>query len=225
MTATDSTHSTPAGTSDRDALILKHMGLADKIAARVFRNTPRCVRLEEIKSAAYFGLLDAASRYEESKNDRFEHYARHRIQGEIKDYLRQCTWGGRARPVYGWSLDVPVFGGRSRRPISLNEGLAAGVAEATDGHEMFTALIRGLPERIRNMFRMYYIDGLTMKAIAERMGMSESRVSQMFTHYRTELKDTWERREYELWAAVEPRFSPESFRLTKSVDSSKVPSA
>src|ERR1022692_3707077 len=107
----------------RDELFNKYIPLANKIANNEKKDVPKCVQLEELVSAAYCGLLDAATKYDKEKNDQFPLYGKIRILGEINDYLRKCTWAGRGKKFYGWSLDVPVYGSRSTH-LPLQEGLA-----------------------------------------------------------------------------------------------------
>ena len=198
----------------RDALVSQYLPLANKIACKKQRGMPRCVQLEELKSAAYFGLLDAAAKYNPVKHDHFPVYARFRILGEINDYLRRCTWGGRNRQFYGWSLDVPVYGCRSRRPMPLDEGLTdpPDVAER-EAEEFFFDLTKSLPQKVRDILRYYYLDNLTMKEISLVEGLCESRVSQLISHYKKVLKKIWSGREDDLWRSVQPRHNKETFRL------------
>jgi RNA polymerase sigma factor (sigma-70 family) len=198
----------------RDRLFNQYLPLANKIACKKQRNMPKCVQLEELKSAAYFGLLDAATKYDPEKHDQFPVYARIRILGEINDYLRRCTWGGRNRQFYGWSLDVPVYGCRSRRPVPLDEGLCEQQKmAASEAEEFFVDLTKSLPQKVRNILRYYYLDGLTMKEISLIEGLCESRVSQLMSHYKKVLQKIWAGKEDELFSALQPRNQGEKFRL------------
>jgi DNA-directed RNA polymerase specialized sigma subunit len=81
---------------ERNNLIIKNMSLADKISCNQFRRIP-CVQLDEIKAAAYMGLVDAAIKWDGEKP--FDVYAPFRIYGGIKDYLRSLLWGSRKNRV------------------------------------------------------------------------------------------------------------------------------
>jgi len=74
-------------------LILNNLFFAEQIAASQFKKTPRRIQYDELKSAAYLGLTVAASRYNGTVP--FEAFARKRILGEIKDYLRKYYWRNR----------------------------------------------------------------------------------------------------------------------------------
>jgi len=202
----------------RDKLFHQYLPLANKIACRKQRGMPKCVNLDDLKSAAYFGLLDAATKYDEAKHEQFPVYARIRILGEINDYLRRCTWGGRNRQFYGWSLDVPVYGSRSRRPVPLEESLTdVPDMSALESEELFADLTKSLPQKVRNILRYYYLDGLTMKEISLVEGLCESRVSQLMSHYKKVLQKIWAGREGELWDAVQSGRAREKFRLNATV--------
>lgn len=201
----------------RDELFNQYLPLANKIACKKQRDMPKCVQLEELKSAAYFGLLDAATKYNPAKHDQFPVYARIRILGEINDYLRRCTWGGRNRQFYGWSLDVPVYGCRSRRPVPLDEGLTNLPEVAnTEAEEFFMDLTKSLPQKVRNILRYYYLDNLTMKEISLIEGLCESRVSQLMSHYKKVLQKIWAGKECDLWESARPVHAKEKFRLNNA---------
>jgi RNA polymerase sigma factor for flagellar operon FliA len=83
------------------------------------------------------------------------------------------------------SLDKPfAFGSEELYTLSdtVEDTRRPTPAEELDGQELkreLVAAIQALPERERIMISLYYHDGLTMKEIAQTMGVSESRVSQM----------------------------------------------
>lgn len=80
-------------TSKHD-LIVSHIYLADKMAKSKKRKLHH-ISLEELQSAAYFGLVQAANKYNQENNDCFAAFAVWRIAGAIKDYLRELSWGTR----------------------------------------------------------------------------------------------------------------------------------
>lgn len=75
---------------ERNTLIENNLLLARKIAAYQYKKTPKCVSFDELESAAYYGLVDAANRYNGITS--FDNYASRRIFGEIKDYLRSLQF-------------------------------------------------------------------------------------------------------------------------------------
>ena len=71
----------------KEKLVLKHITLADKIAIQMFPKLKNKYSLEELKSSAYLGLIDAAEKYEVN-NKPFENFARKRIKGSILDEVK-----------------------------------------------------------------------------------------------------------------------------------------
>lgn len=53
--------------------------------------------------------------------------------------------------------------------------------DTEDADDLCRTVIRGLPRPIRRAMLLHYAGGLTMKAVSERMGLSESRISQMIS--------------------------------------------
>src|SRR5574343_410081 len=97
--------------AQRNDLVEKHMFLATKMAQTRHRSVNCSVQLDDLISAAYIGLIDAAEKYDIGKaNEKalcpFIAYARTRIAGEMNDYLRSCNCGGRNNPQRMLSLDI-----------------------------------------------------------------------------------------------------------------------
>ena len=70
-------------------IIEKHLHLAATLAKRWSdRQNPR-VSVDDLIGPANLGLVKAANDYDAAKSDSFPNYARLRISGEIKDYLRE----------------------------------------------------------------------------------------------------------------------------------------
>ncbi len=81
--------------TDKQTLVLDHISFAEKIANNWFKKTPPQVQFDELKSAAYMGLCDAATRHDFKRD--FKAFAAFRIVGEIKDYLRSLRWDKNVR--------------------------------------------------------------------------------------------------------------------------------
>lgn len=89
---------------DRDILIRDHMGLAKAIAVQNWQTATYALEVDEMKSMAYMGLVDAANRWEKycEKNgydpaavEYFKVFAARRIHGTIRDGIRQNDWATR----------------------------------------------------------------------------------------------------------------------------------
>lgn len=164
---------------DRNALIEDHMDLAERIAKNQYkRMSVRSVQLDELKSAAYMGLVDAATKYQ---GGQFDTFASYRIYGEIKDYLRSLCWGTRSNRLNRFTLDEEYD-----TPVNS--------AETTDSVDV---LVEGLTERSRDVVLMYYVEDYTLSDIASRLGVSQTRVHQILTQSVSKLRDCWQGRESE----------------------------
>lgn len=89
---------------DRDYLILEHLKLAEEIAVREWRTATHALEKDEMLSLAYFGLIDAAERweaycvrkeYDPNAIQYFKVFARLRIRGTIRDSIRSADWATR----------------------------------------------------------------------------------------------------------------------------------
>jgi hypothetical protein len=135
-------------------LVTEYMPLAESIAWRRSRLVPKSVTVDELKSVAYLGLVDAALRFDPSKGA-FANYARTRISGEITDFLR-----------------------RERSFVNLDEVSEPGYAQVFYD-DFFDVVEDELGPSGGEIVRSYYVDGMTLKDIGRERGFSESRASQI----------------------------------------------
>src|SRR5512134_3921360 len=75
--------------STRDRLIREHADVARRIALRMARRCPDWVAREDLISAGMVGLIEAADRYDDTRQEPFISFAEHRIRGAILDELRR----------------------------------------------------------------------------------------------------------------------------------------
>ena len=76
----------------RDRLILHYAPLVKYVAGRVGSGLPAHVEQADLVSYGTFGLIDAITRYQPSREVKFESYAMSRIRGAIIDELRSTDW-------------------------------------------------------------------------------------------------------------------------------------
>ncbi len=69
-------------------LVEKYIPLVKKVATRIFYRVPNKIEYQELVSAGILGLVDAATKFDSSKNTEFKSYAEWRIKGAILDDLR-----------------------------------------------------------------------------------------------------------------------------------------
>lgn len=89
---------------DRETLINDHMGLAKAIAVQNWQTATYALEVDEMKSLAFMGLVDAANRwegycekngYDPAATEYFKVFAARRIHGTIRDGIRQNDWATR----------------------------------------------------------------------------------------------------------------------------------
>jgi len=164
---------------ERNKLIENYLPLANSLAYEKKKSLPKKVDIDDLKSAAYFGLVDAAQKYIESKSS-FGTYARWRITGEIKDFIREsCRDNSRC----SISLDQPDENGNS---------LAESVPQKQEvqTNDFFEETTKKLNDLDKNILSMYYVKDMSMKEIGSKIGVSESRISQILKKSRDKVKIT-----------------------------------
>mgnify|MGYP001568499458 CR=1 FL=1 len=80
----------------RNQLILGFQWWVERMASYFRRHLPEPIELDDLVSAANFGLMDAINGYDPDKGSDFDIYAFNRIRGAIIDYLRTQMWQSRS---------------------------------------------------------------------------------------------------------------------------------
>ena len=83
---------TATGTLDVEQRIAEFAPLVRRMAHHLAAKLPASVQIDDIIQAGMIGLMDAASRFEESQGCQFETFASQRIRGAMLDELRQNDW-------------------------------------------------------------------------------------------------------------------------------------
>jgi RNA polymerase sigma-B factor len=111
----------------RERIILAHLGLADRLAAR-FRGS-RGVSEDDLVQSARVGLVNAVDRYDAERPNPFIVYAIVCIIGELKRFLRDGSWRLHvARSNKEMALQVV----RARDALTMTLGRMPTVAEVAD---------------------------------------------------------------------------------------------
>lgn len=77
-------------TCARDWLIEYYMCTFVRNAARrIASGLPSCIDADDLEQVGYFGLIDCIEKFEPSRKFKFETYARQRVEGAMRDYLRR----------------------------------------------------------------------------------------------------------------------------------------
>lgn len=138
------------------------------------------------ETAAAFGLCDAAFRFDPTLGNKFWTYASHRIQFAFIDLMRVSGVRGYGRTqnyegapvIQSIDFDYSISGRASSFAATIE------AEEDTPGWELRSVEeVYGLTNRLaspaKDVVRLYYCHGLTLKQTGERLGFSESRASQL----------------------------------------------
>jgi RNA polymerase sigma factor for flagellar operon FliA len=185
--------------------IQRYMPLVHQAVARFLRKLPPNVLRDDLIAAGTYGLIDSLRKNGGDEGVTFEWYARIRIRGAIVDELRTQDWltrrarnqvtaaaisdettGVRACVVGFDDLPGRLAGGgfaddEAQSPLDA-------VAERMDHIALANAVSR-LPERERYIIAAHYFEGVQFKSIAQTLGVSEPRISQLHARAVQRLRD------------------------------------
>jgi len=212
---------------DRDKLVEEMLDRVKYIAYRIHDRLPGHVPFDDLVQAGIVGLLDAAQKFDPTRNIQFTTYAKFRIHGAIVDSLRDGDWASRklrrdARQIEQAHSKLSNSLGRSpseeevARELKMEltqyqellgnlNGLNLGSLEGCtmQGDEIVTYVpydpepdpyflcarsemkailaetLSDLPKKERDVLVLYYYEELTLREIAEILGLVESRISQL----------------------------------------------
>lgn len=144
------------------------------------------------ESAAAVALCEAALRFEPEQGNKFWTFASHRIKFAFIDLMRAERAKGYGR---NWDFDdapavlsldcvLPYESGDPTRKRSLTwHDVTPSDDLPTGWEERSVDFVYGTTERLskapREILRLYYCHGLTLKQAGERVGVGESRASQI----------------------------------------------
>ncbi len=81
---------------DKSQIIRDNLYLVDILVGRMVTQVPSFMNKDDMKSAGMVGLLDAANKFDPSKNILFKTFAEYRIRGAILDEMRKLDWFSRS---------------------------------------------------------------------------------------------------------------------------------
>lgn len=80
----------------RDGLIKAHIDFVNFVVQRMRPQIPVFISMDELKSAAIYGLIEAAGRFDPNRGVLFKTYAETRIRGAVMDEIRKMDWFSRS---------------------------------------------------------------------------------------------------------------------------------
>lgn len=81
---------------ERNQIIEKYLPMIQCVAKRISSRLPANIQYQDLISNAVIGLMDAISKYDSSRNNKFKTYAEFRVRGAILDALRAQDWTPRS---------------------------------------------------------------------------------------------------------------------------------
>lgn len=78
--------------AERDKLIIEYLSLVKYVVNKIMIYLPSFLDKEDLIEYGILGLIEAAEKYDKSKDIKFGTYAISRIRGSILDYLRSQDW-------------------------------------------------------------------------------------------------------------------------------------
>ncbi len=123
----------------RNRLVERYLPLVEFLADRILQRLPRCVEVDDLRSAGTFGLMAAIDGFDLSRGIKFETYCSVRVRGAILDELRSRDWvprvvRSRAQRRERTECDLATTLGRPASQEEVAERLGWTLSEVTDSH-------------------------------------------------------------------------------------------
>ncbi|SMO56506.1 RNA polymerase, sigma 28 subunit, SigD/FliA/WhiG [Balnearium lithotrophicum] len=195
-------------TKTKKEIVLENLPLVKKIAGSIYRRIPEgIIDFDELVNTGVIGLIKAVENYNEKKSS-FSTYAYIKIRGEILDYLRKLDplprnirnkikksdWNEIKDEVsFFISIERELFNGSDT--LKIKDTLVSSVINPeTDliKKELTALLSRAigeLSEREQLVLQLLFVEELDLKSVAEILGVTVSRVSQIKAGALKKLKD------------------------------------
>jgi RNA polymerase sigma factor for flagellar operon FliA len=164
--------------SDRDRLVMEHIGLVKTLAQRLAQRLPSQVEMNDLMGVGVLGLIDAAARYRASTGVPFDAFARRRVQGAMLDALRELDWAPRSLRRLRRDMDSAVATLRHRLGREPKEEEIAGAMDLSlAGYEKALEQLRTLEIGSVRQLDAPTADGTPLIELC--MDPSESAVTQL----------------------------------------------
>lgn len=187
----------------------------------------------DIRQASYTAYLKAVRSFDIKTGYKFTTYLAYPFKNALKDLLGATTKRARQEPLNNsTSLDKPIEQSDGDT-ITMGELIADDSSldfiqdmERTAEAETVRRIVETLPDVQKDVIKAYYFEGMTLSAIAEKLGVSRESVRQIRYKALKILRENKQLRElytgyqhHYNWIAVSHfRYSPEYFDLCKRLD-------
>lgn len=177
------------GKNQINELIVNHIGFSEKIARLNCKRFPR-LTYDELKSAAYMGLVIAANNYKEERKTKFTTFAHFKINKAILNYVRE-NFPSKKKNIF-ISLNYCIENHCFDKAI-IQKPEKIGIQEC---------LMQGLNEREGNIFIEYYVNCKRNCEIAMEAKLDKSRITQVLTSLNKKIITNWGHRKFELYQMI-----------------------
>ncbi|SMC09284.1 sigma-70 family RNA polymerase sigma factor [Nitratiruptor tergarcus] len=195
----------------KQQIILDNTPLVKKVASKIFFKLPRDAGIEfdELVNTGIIGLIKAIDKFDESKAQ-FSTYAYIKIRGEILDYLRSLhimprSMREKIKKEKEEGKDIPLS--NLAIMISMDKAIGSGddsmrlidvmisddigpedQAISSQVGDLIAMAMEQLSEKEKRTLQMFFFEEREPKEIAQTLGISQSRVSQIKTQAIKKLK-------------------------------------
>jgi RNA polymerase sigma factor (sigma-70 family) len=155
--------------SKRDALVVEHLKLVSPIARHIVASLPRSFELDDLISAGYVGLIDAAAKFDPKRGIPFGAYARTRIRGEIFSSIRRHEWENATMPpLEEWHKEIAD-------PASEPEA----IIQTRQLRKLLESAIGMLSPQEETTIKTKYFQNSDLNGAARKLKLCPSRASQL----------------------------------------------
>jgi RNA polymerase sigma factor for flagellar operon FliA len=130
---------------ERDTLVLSQLTEVRFIAQRIHRRLPAFVPLDDLVHSGVLGLMEAAHKYDSTKNIQFKTFAQFRIRGAILDSLRELDRASRRIRAKSRMLNAAC------ERLSQKLGREPTEQEIADELGLYPAALRKLASTLRSL--------------------------------------------------------------------------
>jgi len=178
-----------------DEFVIPNLEWAKSLAC-VFAKRPGWVLdIDDAISVSFIALIETAKRYDPSKGASFRTYAANRIRGAILDEIRSQKWGKKRKnpkKMVSLSRFDKLENAEDSRYIPDVLGRNDCGFDEVETRDLINYLLRQFNEKHRRIFCLYVIECKTLKQIGEIMGLSESRIAQIYKRMIRQIKQVIE---------------------------------
>ena len=123
-------------------LVEEHLPLVKHVVLQVAGHFPRHVDRQELARAGALGLVEAARRFDPTREVPFERFAARRIRGAILDAVRAVDWAPRSVRALGRALEL------AEQDLAASDGTPATREQLADAMGLTDAELAAVRDRV-----------------------------------------------------------------------------